>query len=528
MGLLDNTTNQEYYEGNNYGNYQFTSLSTIIDQFRIGYVGEDKVISKMKRADVAFYAMRAIQELSFDTFKSIKSQEIVLPSTLQMILPHDYVNYTQLSWSDSAGIKHPLYPTYQTSNPFKIKQDEDGNYEFAGITTSLADFNNADFSSNLKATTDWSKTFAAPTNTTLAGNVSINGATHDQTSVKDFFNRKAGKLTAEIHKEYQAGNAGTTIFGRHYSCWQRIDVTNIDEINISAEGVSPKDADGFVGATIRMGISKTKGDVVTNPFKPNNPSSNNLIASTKVQQGQVVGPNFIPHIGNDDGQSNLAYVEWLGTAASQNAGKKSLSNVNVTNHTKLFVLITMFVPGDLTGVTDDATATLTLDNIDLTFEGSDPRLQRDGDSTTWTKYKAHTPTDFLDKYDDGTYDLVIGERYGLEPQNAQVNGSFYIDELKGLVHFSSNVSGKTVILDYISDGLGTDDEMIVHKFAEEAMYKHIAYAILSSRSNVPEYIVRRFQKEKFAAVRKAKLRLSNIKLEEITQVLRGKSKRIKH
>jgi hypothetical protein len=124
--------------------------------------------------------------------------------------------------------------------------------------------------------------------------------------------------------------------------------------------------------------------------------------------------------------------------------------------------------------------------------------------------------------------LAIGERYGLEPQNAQVNGSFYIDELKGLIHFSSNVSGNTVVLDYISDGLGTDDEMIVHKFAEEAMYKHIAYAILSSRSNVPEYIVRRFQKEKFAAVRKAKLRLSNIKLEEITQVLRGKSKRIKH
>ena len=34
--------------------------------------------------------------------------------------------------------------------------------------------------------------------------------------------------------------------------------------------------------------------------------------------------------------------------------------------------------------------------------------------------------------------------------------------------------------------------------------------------------------EKFAETRKAKLRLSNIKLEEITQILRGKSKQIKH
>jgi len=60
------------------------------------------------------------------------------------------------------------------------------------------------------------------------------------------------------------------------------------------------------------------------------------------------------------------------------------------------------------------------------------------------------------------------------------------------------------------------------------MYKCIAYAILSSRTNVQEYVVQRFKKEKFAAVRTAKLRLSNIKLEELTQILRGKSKQIKH
>ena len=60
------------------------------------------------------------------------------------------------------------------------------------------------------------------------------------------------------------------------------------------------------------------------------------------------------------------------------------------------------------------------------------------------------------------------------------------------------------------------------------MYKHIMYAILSTKSNVPEDIVRRYKQEKFAATRQAKLRLSNIKLEEITQVLRGKSKWIKH
>ena len=84
------------------------------------------------------------------------------------------------------------------------------------------------------------------------------------------------------------------------------------------------------------------------------------------------------------------------------------------------------------------------------------------------------------------------------------------------------------MLDYISDSIGTDGEMRVHKFAEEAMYKWIAHAILNGRANTPEYQVARFKKERFAAVRTAKLRLSNIKLEEITQILRGKSKQIKH
>jgi hypothetical protein len=69
--------------------------------------------------------------------------------------------------------------------------------------------------------------------------------------------------------------------------------------------------------------------------------------------------------------------------------------------------------------------------------------------------------------------------------------------------------------------------MQVHKFAEEAMYKCIVHAIMST-SSFGQQLVPRLTKERFAAVRKAKLRLSNIKLEEITQLLRGKSKQIKH
>lgn len=64
--------------------------------------------------------------------------------------------------------------------------------------------------------------------------------------------------------------------------------------------------------------------------------------------------------------------------------------------------------------------------------------------------------------------------------------------------------------------------------AEEAMYAYISHAIISTRSNQPEYIVNRLKQEKGAKLRNAKIRLSNIKLNEIAQVMRGKSKWIKH
>jgi hypothetical protein len=178
---------------------------------------------------------------------------------------------------------------------------------------------------------------------------------------------------------------------------------------------------------------------------------------------------------------------------------------------------------------NDTSVTLTLDDVKVDFDGVYNSLQEDGESTTWTNYKGSSTIENIDlKYNEDTYSHLTGERYGIEPMYAQANGSFYIDNLRGLINFSSNISGKTVILRYISDSLGSDNEMYVHKFAQEAMYKHIMYAILSTKANVPEYIVRRYKQEKFAATRQAKLRLSNIKLEEITQVLRGKSKWIKH
>ena len=148
-------------------------------------------------------------------------------------------------------------------------------------------------------------------------------------------------------------------------------------------------------------------------------------------------------------------------------------------------------------------------------------------SDTWDNYQDQTETT---SYSDDSTDIDIdqrGRRYGLDPQHSQSNGTFYIDYLRGIIHFGSSLAGETIILKYISDGLGTDAEMVVHKFCEEAIYKWISYGILSTRINIPEYAVLRYKKEKFAETRKAKIRLSNIKMEEFTQILKGLSKPIK-
>ena len=131
-------------------------------------------------------------------------------------------------------------------------------------------------------------------------------------------------------------------------------------------------------------------------------------------------------------------------------------------------------------------------------------------------------------YDWGWDKLAYGQRYGLEPEVSQKNGWFTINERTGSFNFSSDLANKLIILEYISDGLAIDADTRVPKMAEQAMYMHIAYSILSGRANIPEYIINRFKKDRSSALRNAKIRLSNIKLNEFTQIMRGKSKWIKH
>ena len=109
------------------------------------------------------------------------------------------------------------------------------------------------------------------------------------------------------------------------------------------------------------------------------------------------------------------------------------------------------------------------DNLLSAQSLTEERWQSQDQTNNWR------PDDYKHPFNEG----LVGQRYGLQPEEAQVNGKFTINERTGTFSFSSDLAGKLIILEYISDGLAVDLDMKLPKMAEQAMYMHIAYSILS-------------------------------------------------
>ena len=465
MGLV-NASQRYYYEGadgvqnsgdENYGDYQFTSLTDIINQFIIAYVGEGKIISRIRRTDVTFHAMRALQELSFDTFKSTKAFEYIVPPSLQMPLPQDYVNYIKLSWIDGSGIQHIIYPTSKTSNPSSYQQNADGSFKLE--TNSFIQKNDGGIFDPV--TNTWS--IPASDNYEEYG-ITSTGRTSNKDGAGDI---KSNKLLPNFRKETRVAVTGDS----------RLKTNGQSTTHYIAYGPgSGMQMNFFASQDIEVGMTVYGPGIQKN--------------TTVATVGDSTSGNFP---GMNITMTNPAYEQWLlDGSVGTNPGRPS--NTQVVGEELIFV-----------------------------------NLNKKSDS--WSKYQSGSSTansNSNNDYEDNVYWPNEGKRFGIEPSHAQINGSYYIDIKSGIIYFGSNISGKTIVLDYISDSLGTDEEMVVHKFAEEAMYKCIAHAVLATRANTPEYLVNRFKKERFATKRVAKLRLSNLKIEELSQILRGKSKQIKH
>ena len=124
---------------------------------------------------------------------------------------------------------------------------------------------------------------------------------------------------------------------------------------------------------------------------------------------------------------------------------------------------------------------------------------------------------------------ITGGIFGLNTSEANINDSFRIDKVSGVINFSSGVNGQSIVLEYISDGMenGDDDSVNINKLAEDYIYSYIKWALLNNKFGVQEYIIRRAQKEKISKLRNAKIRLSNSHSGRLLMALRGRDKWIK-
>ena len=151
--------------------------------------------------------------------------------------------------------------------------------------------------------------------------------------------------------------------------------------------------------------------------------------------------------------------------------------------------------------------------------------------TTNRVLTAEEASDYYNGYYDNDDYSYFGRRYGSEPERQNFNGSYVLDLEAGKIFFDSSFKqGSIIVLRYISDGIGDNDNfdnVLVPKLAEDAVYTNILYNLSKLRVSSAGASAL-YKKEASAKMRNAKIRLSNMKTEEMAQVLRGKSKWIKH
>jgi len=123
----------------------------------------------------------------------------------------------------------------------------------------------------------------------------------------------------------------------------------------------------------------------------------------------------------------------------------------------------------------------------------------------------------------------FGARFGMATEKTNVNGKYNIDKNLGYIRFSSEVKGKAVVIEYITDGLEymAENELKVNKLAEDFLYKYIAHQIIQYKFGVQEYIVKRMKNEAFAAMKNMKIRMMDIHPFDLVHAFRGRNKWIK-
>ena len=123
-------TDQQYYQNSaNWGSYQYVTLDELVNNYMLMNVGDDQLVNNIRRYKVLFYAKEAVKEMNFDASREAKSIEYIVGSELNMILPHDYVNYVRLSLEINGALLPMSEDLSQISTPAYV-QDSSNDLTF--------------------------------------------------------------------------------------------------------------------------------------------------------------------------------------------------------------------------------------------------------------------------------------------------------------------------------------------------------------------------------------------------------------
>ena len=211
-----------------------------------------------------------------------------------------------------------------------------------------------------------------------------------------------------------------------------------------------------------------------------------------------------------------------------------------------WVRISLFKDGALFPLTENiqangAKAYLQDNNCNILFDESGNILEAESSGIDLARINSTAKTLYLNESSpfhntmgcciDGSwyFDYTVGARYGLNTETANANPTFRIDKKAGVINFSSDMSGQTCLLEYVSDGMeGGDDSLVtVNKLFEEYVYAYIKYSLLNNRTNIQSYVIVMAKRDKSALLRNAKIRMSNIHPGRLLMSLRGQHKTIK-
>ncbi len=126
---------------------------------------------------------------------------------------------------------------------------------------------------------------------------------------------------------------------------------------------------------------------------------------------------------------------------------------------------------------------------------------------------------------DGNW--IFSRYLGSNPSDLIAGPTFRVNP--GVIDFSSDIAGHRVVLEYVSDGMngGDNTQIVVHKFAEEFIYRFIKWSIMNAKRGVAQYEKNAAMKEKNAAYNNASIMIKGIHPSRLLMTLKGQGKWIK-